>query len=133
MDIKLRARLSAYSKIDSVEAVSSNVPLPDATKAGNVLGVSNTGVYTLFPSINQERVDTLFTDEEVDTTVLKDEIDTLFIETHAPVVVTKDAVDTLFEDVDTPETVDKDRIDVLFQSNSTDTVSTYAIDTLFDA
>ena len=78
MDIKLRARLSAYSKIESVDGVNSNVPAPDATAAGNVLGVNNSGKYTLFPTVSTAEINALFTDIIPDEVVTKDDIDTLF-------------------------------------------------------
>ena len=80
MDIKLRARLSAYSKVESISGLNSNIPAPDVTAAGNVLGVNNSGNYTLFPSVSTPEIDNLFSDVGTNTTVTKEEIDTLFHE-----------------------------------------------------
>lgn len=54
MDIKLRARLTAYSKVDSIEGTVSNLP-----------------------TIDKEHIDSLF-DGPKDRVVTKEEIDTLF-------------------------------------------------------
>lgn len=107
MDIKLRARLSAYSKIESASSASSVVPDPDATAAGNVLGVNDLGKYTLFPQIDTSDVDTLFEDTQLTQDVTKEEIDSLFDPDKAPVVypttdssiktVTKSEIDSLFD------------------------------------
>lgn len=81
MDIKLRARLSAYSKIESIDGVNSNVPAPDATAAGNVLGVNNSGKYTLFPTVSTAEIDTLFEPEDEEpeiSTVSYADSDSLF-------------------------------------------------------
>lgn len=96
MDIKLRARLSAYSKINSISDVNSNIPLPEASDAGNVLGVGDTGNYTLFPPITEGDIDILFTNQDENDTVTKEEIDTLFPETKEPETITKEEIDTLF-------------------------------------
>lgn len=80
MDIKLRARLSAYSKVESISGLNSNIPSPDVTAAGNVLGVNNSGNYTLFPTVSTPEIDNLFSDVGTNTTVTKEEIDTLFYE-----------------------------------------------------
>ena len=98
MDIKLRARLSAYSKIESISGLNSNTPVPDATSAGSVLGVNNSGMYTLFPTVKQEDIDELFTDVIPDEVVSKEDIDTLFEETITDEPVSKEQIDTLFEE-----------------------------------
>ena len=74
MDIKLRARLSAYSKVDSITSLQSYVPVPEATNAGNILGVGNAGEYTLIGTASPSDIDNIFT-PVVDNTVTKDEID----------------------------------------------------------
>lgn len=77
MDIKLRARLSAYSKVD---ALSSN---PDTVK--------------------HEDIDSLFQPKEPDRVVTKDEIDTLFKEEAEDVLdedieaVSFASIDSLFD------------------------------------
>lgn len=96
MDIKLRARLSAYSKIESISGLNSNTPVPDATAAGSVLGVNNSGKYTLFPTVSHSAIDGLFADVVTDEIITKDEIDTLFQEEKHEEPVTKDEIDTLF-------------------------------------
>lgn len=99
MDIKLRARLSAYSKIESISGLNSNTPVPDATSVGSVLGVNNSGMYTLFPTVKQEDIDGLFTDVIPDEIVSKEDIDTLFEEeTVTDEPVSKEQIDTLFEE-----------------------------------
>lgn len=115
MDIKIRARLSAYSKIDS--NISSNLPSPGTGSVGAILGVGEGGNYELFQNVREPNIDTLFT------------------ENNEPTLVTKDTIDTLFESVDSDVSVPKDRIDTLFTNEDGDTISsvTYsAIDTLFD-
>lgn len=73
MDIKLRARLSAYSKVD---ALSSN---PDTVK--------------------HEDIDSLFQPQEPDKVVTKDEIDTLFKE-EAEDVLDEDIEAVSFASID---------------------------------
>ena len=116
MDIKLRARLSAYSKIESISGLNSNTPVPDATAAGSVLGVNNTGNYTLFPTVTEAEIDKLFGDVGQDEVVTKEEIDTLFPEEPAvEETVSKEQIDTLFPEEE-PEisTVSFADIDSLF-------------------
>lgn len=116
MDIKLRARLSAYSKIESINGLNSNTPVPDATAAGSVLGVNNSGNYTLFPTVSHAEIDNLFGNVGTDDIVTKDEIDTLFPEEEVKdEPVTKDQIDTLFPEEE-PEvsTVSFADIDSLF-------------------
>ena len=70
MDIKLKAKLAAYSKMESMEILNTRVP--------------HAAIDTLFdPAINPEAIthkdiDELFKGEEEDITVSKDKIDTLF-------------------------------------------------------
>lgn len=116
MDIKLRARLSAYSKIESISGLNSNTPVPDATSAGSVLGVNNSGMYTLFPTVKQEDIDGLFTDVIPDEVVSKEDIDTLFEETVTDEPVSKEQIDTLFEEEEpVVSTVSFADIDSLFK------------------
>lgn len=134
MDIKLKARLSAYSKLESLSGLQSNVPDPDATAAGNVLGVNDIGKYTLFPSIDHSDIDTLFQDVIPDETVTKEEINELFKDEEIDQTVTKEEINTLFEQKDEIESVDKDDIDTLFNNkeDSIGTVSYAQIDSLFN-
>lgn len=135
MDIKLRARLSAYSKVESITSASNSsasIPDPDILSAGHVLGVNNSGKYTLFPSIESSDIDTLFEDTSTDETITKEEIDTLFPD-EKPKSVTKCEIDSLFDDDVKVEVADKDDIDTLFSDNTTiSTVSHAEIDSLFN-
>lgn len=117
MDIKLRARLSAYSKIESINGLTSNTPVPDATAAGSVIGVNNSGSYTLFPTVSVAEIDNLFGDVGTDDIVTKEEIDTLFPDEQVrDEPVSKEEIDTLFEN-EKPEitTVSFADIDSLFK------------------
>ena len=133
MDIKIRARLSAYSKIASVEGVNTSLPFVGKGDAGSVVGVSAEGSYTLFPTVGKEQVDEMFVDSPNPTTVEKDDIDTLFKETEEPVSVTKAEIDSLFEKDTKPESVGKEDIDTLFndKGQTIGTVSFAEIDSLF--
>lgn len=111
MDIKLRARLSAYSKVDSFASSS-------------------------IASVPEQDIDTLFVNEPVDGTVTKDEIDKLFVsEPEEFGTVTKDTIDTLFKTEEKTTTVEKDHIDTLFvpeaEEEPTESVSFAEIDSLF--
>ena len=135
MEIKLRARLSAYSKVDSFSA--SNSILPDTTLAGaegSILGVGSQGKFTLFPTLSEEKIDSLF-ETQGPGVVQKSEIDSLFENSDQdPVVVNKDKINTLFETEEDPEVVGKDKIDTLFDESKEDTITrvSYAeIDSLF--
>ena len=90
MDIKLRARLSAYSKVDAVRATIDDIPT-----------ISNSDIDGLFQGY-------------VESTVSKGKIDTLFAEDKKPIVVDKATIDTLFEGHKKPTAVDKAAIDTLF-------------------
>lgn len=116
MDIKLRARLSAYSKVDSITSLQSYVPVPEATNAGNILGVGNAGEYTLIGTASPSDIDNIFT-PVVDNTVTKDEIDALFPETitETDSTVNKEQIDSLFDDSDDSSTVSYAQIDSLFK------------------
>lgn len=133
MDIKIRARLSAYSKISSVEGLNTSLPLVGEGDAGAVLGVSETGTYTLFPTVTKEKVDEMFLDVAGPSTVDKETIDTLFEEEKEHTAVTKEEIDSLFETGTKPTAVGKDAIDTLFheQETSIGTVSFADIDSLF--
>lgn len=78
MDIKLRARLSAYSKIDpSTADVSTCLPTPTPENAGDVVGVNTSGQYTLFPRVSKEQIDSLFATP--DTTINKEQLKELLL------------------------------------------------------
>ena len=132
MDIKIRARLSAYSKIASVDGVSTSLPMVGVEDAGAVLGVSETGNYTIFPTVKNEKVDELFLGMDTERTVEKSEIDTLFQDAPTVETVTKQEIDKLFGEQEEVDSVDKEDIDTLFNSESTiGTVSFADIDSLF--
>ena len=109
MDIKLRARLSAYSKIESVPQSGGGSGLPDTSliPPGTIVGVGENGFIPV-PSITKEDVDTLFTNvnEDTNNVVTKEEIDSLFdpkdnesTETSKqqdPRAITKEEIDSLF-------------------------------------
>ena len=89
MELKLRARLSAYSKLDSVSTSS--------------LG-----------TVDKDQIDTLFKPSEPEI-VNKSQIDSLFPEEENDLTVDKSSIDTLFDDNgDTVETVSRAAIDSLF-------------------
>jgi hypothetical protein len=132
MDIKLRARLSAYSKISSVEGLNTTLPQPSAEISGAVVGVGDDGQYTLFPTIKKENVDEMFVGLDSPVSVKKDEIDELFKEEDVPTSVTKGEIDKLFEPEEEDDTVSKSDIDELFdEKSSIGTVSFSEIDLLF--
>lgn len=121
MDIKLTAKLSAYSRVSVNSSSDSQNDLPDCTilDSDAVLGVSSSGSYTLFPKISKEDVDTLFEDITLNGVVTKDEIDTLFDETgDSEKTVTKEDIDTLFEADSNVQTrsVTHEEIDSLFNT-----------------
>lgn len=99
MDIKIRARLSAYSKISSIEQLNTELPLVTPDDAGAVLGVSGDGKYTLYSKIKQEHIDEMFLGSDVTQTVEKEEIDTLF-EDKDITSVSKSDIDRLFDGSD---------------------------------
>lgn len=91
MEIKLRARLAAYSKLDSIENNAPKVP--------------NTAIDTLFKDgrvdhvVTKEDIDKiLFTNMEKDRVVEDAEIDNLFTSTPDPDrKVSFKEIDSLFE------------------------------------
>lgn len=128
MDIKLRARLTAYSKIESMPTSgvggstgggsNGSAPLPDIDLAGDgtILGVKD-GKYTMIPSVDLSAIGGLFGDTEIDpTTIHVSQIDTLFPDFQEAESIKKSDIDTLFDDqikVDTK--VSFDAIDSLFK------------------
>lgn len=109
MDIKLRARLSAYSKVDSINKECEH------------------------EYVSEEQIDELFKDMTKPESVTKDEIDGLFTDIKEPESVSKDEIDTLFEKTTEPESVTKEEIDDLFEDkeDSITSVSFKEIDSLF--
>lgn len=91
MELKLRARLSAYSKVDSIG--SNSLPDPSTGNVGDVLGVGSSGGYELVPTVTTSDIDELFaeTDSKA-TSITKDEIDSLFDDT----TVSLAQIDSLF-------------------------------------
>lgn len=77
MNIKLHARLSAYSKIDSL---NSPIPNPSNEDSGSVLGVDEFGKYTLFSATTPADIDTLFDRRSKTSTPSRNIIDNMFKE-----------------------------------------------------
>jgi hypothetical protein len=117
MEMKIRARLSAYSKVDSISGMG--VPAADASNAGAILTVDENGQYRLMSSISNEQVDNLFTEEILPDIVDKDTIDTLFKETvEDDRPIGKEEIDSLFgngTNVEGVGTVSHSAIDSLFK------------------
>lgn len=140
MDIKLRARLSAYSKIESIQGMSNNnLPHPDATAEGHVLGVGSNGQYTLIRRVTQEDMSEKWGQAQSAEYTPKEWIDTLFDKPAEKVdVLDKESIDTLFDGESTEGKVDvteKETIDSVFkeqQNAGIATVSYAAIDSLFN-
>lgn len=113
MNIKLRARLSAYSKL-STES-SSSLPNVEDFEGDGVVTVTNKK-YAVQPveRITETEIDGMFGDTE--TTVSKEQIDSLFITESSDSygTVSKDEIDTLFDDNDEVGTVSFADIDSLF-------------------
>lgn len=87
MEIKLRARLAAYSRMDSIENIANRVP--------------------------HKAIDTLFDPKELDTIVSKEDINDLFIDAEPDRVVDKEEIDSLFQ-LDNDRKVTYAEIDSLF-------------------
>ena len=78
MNIKLRARLKAYGKLDISQ---DYLPHTSADDAGKFLGVDKAGNYTLFANASEHNIDTLFTNDPEDPIVTdgkKSFIDSMF-------------------------------------------------------
>lgn len=86
MEIKLKAKLAAYSKIDSIDILDSRVP----HKAIDTLFAEH-----LDTTVSEKDIDTLFPDEEVDLIVSDEKIDTLFSNEPSKKVTYAD-IDKLF-------------------------------------
>ena len=75
MNIKLHAKLSAYSKIAKV----NELPEPTSSDIGGFLGVGTDGQYTIFKNVSENKIDDLFEGEEIEVTSNnKSLIDSLF-------------------------------------------------------
>lgn len=75
MDIKLRARLSAYSKVDAIRS-------------------DGCGTH---PTVSPSDVDTLFTSDSQPVIVSKNDVDTLFQEEETAPIVSATDIDSLFD------------------------------------
>lgn len=97
-DIKLRARLSAYSKIESIQGLNQSLPDPDVIGPGSSVVVSPEGNYVPMTPVTDSQIDQLFQDVNDPSAVTKDEIDTLFpAEESSKETVTFADIDSLFE------------------------------------
>lgn len=56
MDIKIKAKLNAYSKIDNL----NNLPTPTEEDKNSLLGLDNNGKYIFYKSVTKEYIDYLF-------------------------------------------------------------------------
>lgn len=85
-EIKLRARLSAYSKIESLQELNETLPDPDTLIPGSGIVVSPEGDYVPMTAVTNEEIDSLFNgnneedseEEELPEAVTFAEIDSLF-------------------------------------------------------
>lgn len=86
-EIKLRARLSAYSKIESLQELNETLPDPDTLTPGSGIVVSPEGDYVPMTAVTNEEIDSLFSgditgddgiEEELPEAVTFEEIDSLF-------------------------------------------------------
>ena len=91
MDIKLRARLSAFSRADAIPATINDIP-----------------------TISDVEIDSLF-ENQTERTITKGEIDTLFLNETKVSAVDKSAIDTLFRDGEKIGIVSFASIDSLFK------------------
>lgn len=125
MDIKLRARLSAYSKIESIQGMNNNLPHPDATAEGHVLGVGSNGQYTLIRRVTPEDMSEKWGQAQSPEVTSKEWIGTLFDRpAEATDVINKETIDSLFDNKSTEDQVDvteKGTIDTLFDKEASDT------------
>ena len=87
MEIKLKAKLAAYSKIDSIDILDSRVP----HSAIDTLFTKNTDT-----AITEKDIDTLFSTEEPDIIISSEKIDTLFDNNEPSTKVTYADIDKLF-------------------------------------
>lgn len=119
MNIKLRAKLSAYSKVDSLASIASYIPEPEVTEAGHIVTVGSSGEYKLMSSTSPQDIDTLF-EHTGSNIVSKDDIDTLFPVSSKTNRVDKEQIDSLFGKSEKPPV-----------QNNSNKVSYAQIDSLF--
>lgn len=62
MDIKLRARLRAYGKLDISQ---DYMPHPTKEDAGKFVGIDTEGKYTLFENATEEHIDNIINETSV--------------------------------------------------------------------
>lgn len=78
MNIKLHAKLAAYSKISDIKT-EMGLPEPTPSDIGGFVGVGVDGKYTIFKNVSRSRIDELFTEEGIDVNATnKALIDSLF-------------------------------------------------------
>lgn len=76
MNIKLHAKLAAYSKVTNV----NQFPEPTESDIGGFVGVGTDGQYTIFKNVTETKIDEMF-EENSETDVVatnKSLIDSLF-------------------------------------------------------
>ena len=88
MDIKLRTRLSAYSKVESINQVAEATVTNEAIDS-----FFNNDLYHV---VNKAEIDGLFINEEVDKVVDKSDIDTLFTAEDNTRRISYAEIDSLF-------------------------------------
>lgn len=86
--LKLRARLSAYSKIESLQELNETLPDPDTLTPGSGIVVSPDGDFIPMNAVTSSEIDTLFNDGHVPD--VPDE------EGGAPEAITFAEIDSLF-------------------------------------
>lgn len=75
MNIKLHAKLAAYTKVTNV----NQFPEPTSSDIGGFVGVGTDGQYTIFKNVSENKIDDLFEGEEIEVTSNnKSLIDSLF-------------------------------------------------------
>lgn len=87
-EIKLRARLSAYSKIESLQELNETLPDPDTLTPGSSVVVSPEGDYVPMTAVTNEEIDSLFNGNNEDDDATEDEL---------PEAVTFEEIDSLFK------------------------------------
>lgn len=74
-DIKLRAKLRAYGKLD----ISQNsLPHPTSADAGKFLGISTDGNYVLFDNATEAQIDEIINESDDVQSSKKSFIDSMF-------------------------------------------------------
>lgn len=87
--LKLRARLSAYSKIESLQELNETLPDPDTLTQGSGIVVSPDGDFVEMKAVTNSEIDTLFGDGHIP--------DVPEEEDGAPEAVTFAEIDSLFK------------------------------------